>query len=387
MKGVLRYIAKLQHTYPYFLAFFLILITLILATGLPKLEVQSDFSKENPRHLPAFVLTDRINDEFGGETGVIMILETTTNDESERIDLREPELINFLLNLEEDLIQDSRVVKTSSISRIFKGEEFETREDVKEIIDSTPGAESLFNDDFQMTLLTITTNIGEAYEDIVPFEAMLEDTIAAQTFPGGVEYSITGGPSFGKIIRETVFADGAKTILIASLGIFLLLMITERSLKKSLLIFLPLLVSLIWAGGVLGHIELKLSIACVALGSIILGLGVEYGVFMLTRYHEERYEKKKSQSEATEETVSNIGAALLGSGTTTVAGFLALTFSITPMMQVLGLSLAIGILCAIASAIFVAPLLLVLEERYETYKLKKSLPQMQEKKEFFERSS
>ena len=216
-----------------------------------------------------------------------------------------------------------------------------------------------------MSILTVTTNIGGAYEDIVPFEKMLKDKIEAVGFPGGVEYTLTGKPVFGKTIRETVFSDTAKPFTIAAIGIFLVLFVTQRSFAKSVIVFTPLIFALLWAGGVLGYSSMKLSIASVALASIILGLGVEYGIFMITRYHEERFFKEKSQLEANKEAVSNIGRALLSSGTTTFAGFLALTFSFTPMMQKLGITLAVGIMASVLSAILVTPLMILLHENYE----------------------
>lgn len=381
----LKRIAYFQHRFPLIMLGIILLITTLALTQVPNLEVQSDFDKENPRHLPAYVLTDRIKDEFGGENAVILIMEVEENDENELIDLRDPELITFLNNLENSLKKDSRVIKTSSIGTIFQANSYvpNSRSEFENFIRQYSELSGFFSNDFRITFLTITTNIGGAYEDVVPFEKMLNDKIDAVGKPGGVKLTITGGPSFGRVIRETVFSDTTYTITLASIGIFLLLLLTERSFVKSILIFIPLIFSLIWTGGILGAWGLKLSIASVALGSIILGLGVEYGVFMLTRYNEERYKNKKSQLDSNQEAVSKIGSALLGSGTTTIAGFLALTFSITPMMQNLGISLATGIFCSLLSAILVAPLLIIIEENYEKYILEKTIDDKIKKRDFF----
>lgn len=383
IKNTLKFIAKLQSKYPLIFLSVILLLTTIIAFGVPSLQVQSDFSKENPRQLPAYVLTDRISDEFGGENTVVLVFEVSDNDENKLIDLREPQFITFLQELEASLKQDSRVIKTSSMGTIMSSYPPESRDDILNFMNIVPETKSLFSDDYRMTILTMTTNIGGAYEDIVPFEEMLENKIASVDFPGGVDYILTGGPSFGKTIRETVFSDTTKTMTFATIGILLLLLLTERSFKKAFLIFMPLIFALVWAAGILGFSGLQLSIASVALGSIILGLGVEYGVFMLTRYNEERFTNKMSQIDANQETVSSIGVALLSSGITTVAGFLALTFSFTPMMQNLGLSLGIGISACILSAIFVAPLLIIIEENIEKYFLDKNLDKKIEKRRFF----
>lgn len=385
IESVLKKVAFVQHKFPLIMLGFILLATMLALTQVPNLEVQSDFNKENPRHLPAYVLTDRISDEFGGENTVILIMEVEESDENKLIDLRDPDLINFMNNLEDSLKEDSRVIKTSSIGSVFQANSYvpSSREEFESFIKQYPELAGFFSTDFRLTFLTITTSIGGAYEDVVPFEKMLNEKIAAVGEPGGVKLTVTGGPSFGRVIRETILSDAAYTISLASAGIFLLLLLTERSFVRSLLVFLPLIFSLIWTGGILGAWGMKLSIASVALGSIILGLGVEYGVFMLTRYREERYKNKKSQLEANQEAVSKIGSALLGSGTTTIAGFLALTFSITPMMQNLGIALAVGIFGSLLSAILVAPLLIVIQENIEKHSLEKNLDKQIAKREYF----
>lgn len=387
IKEVLEKIAEFQQKYPLILLSIVMVITIILAVGIPKLQVESDFNKENPRQLPAYVLTDRIDDEFGGENTVVLVYEVDESDENNLIDLRNPDFVNYLQKFEDSLMEDSRVIQTSSIGTVMKNYPPSTRQDVVNFIDNVPDLNSLFSDDYRMTILTITTNIGGAYEDVVPFEEMLKDKMAAVGMPGGIKYTMTGGPAFGKTIREVVFSDTSKTFSMAAFGIFLLLLFTERSLSKALIVFTPLLFAIVWAAGLIGHIELKMSIASVALTSIILGLGVEYGVFMLTRYTEERFTNKQTQLEANKAAVSNIGMALLSSGTTTFAGFLALTFSFTPMMQKLGLTLAIGILASILAAILVTPIIIILVENADIKFLNLNAKKDMEKLKFYNETS
>ena len=386
IKDILKKIAEIQCRYPYVTLAIILIITILVGLGAQSLEIESDFNKENPRDLPAYVLTDRISDEFGGENTVVLLFEVSENDENDLVDLREPDFVNFLIDLEDSLIEDSRVVKTSSIGTAMQSRSPETREDIEAFLDYVPSLSALFSEDYRMTILTITTNIGGAYEDVVPFEEMLLNKIDAVGVPGGVKYTMTGGPAFGKTIRETVFSDTAKTFSMAAFGIFLLLLITERSFSKSIVVFTPLIFALVWTVGILGYSPMRLSIASVALASIILGLGVEYGVFMLTRYNEERFVNHRTQKEAIKEAVSNIGLALLSSGTTTFAGFISLTFSFTPMMQKLGLSLAVGIVASILAAILVTPLVIILNENIEINMLNKNIRNDTKKRDFYNKT-
>jgi hypothetical protein len=85
---------------------------------------------------------------------------------------------------------------------------------------------------------------------------------------------------------------------------------------------------------------------------------------MHTRYVEER-KKGNSQKESLEITVPSIGFAIIGSGMTTIVGFLALSFSIMPMLQDLGQSLALGIFYSLFIAVFIAPAIIVMFEDLE----------------------
>ena len=59
----------------------------------------------------------------------------------------------------------------------------------------------------------------------------------------------------------------------------------------------------------------------------------------------------------------SVGSAILGSAITTIAGFLALLLAAMPMMQNLGLTLAMGIFFCLMAVLFVSPVLILLEEK------------------------
>jgi hypothetical protein len=151
-----------------------------------------------------------------------------------------------------------------------------------------------------------------------------------------------------------------------------------------MLVFVPLMLGLIWTIGTMGWVGLKLSIITVGLGAMILGLGVEYGIFMLTRYYEER-ETGKNQEEALKASVPGVGFAIFGSGVTTIIGFLALTLSVMPMLKHLGLSLAIGITYSLMAALVVAPLIILYEEDYEYWKAERAHQKLSEKRKLHTR--
>ena len=110
------------------------------------------------------------------------------------------------------------------------------------------------------------------------------------------------------------------------------------------------------------------------------GIGVEYGVFVLSRYKEERA-KNITQLDSMKTTVYAIGTAVIGSGLTTIVGFGVLSFATVPMIQHLGQTLALGIAYCLLAALFVNPVFILLEEDYEYWNTNRKLEKLSIKKE------
>jgi predicted RND superfamily exporter protein len=196
--------------------------------------------------------------------------------------------------------------------------------------------------------------------------------------PDGLKIYITGTPQIRSMILGLLINDALFTLSLAAIIIFIFLIIMEKSFTKAVLIMIPLIIGIIWTLGSMGWLGISLSIATVGIGAMILGLGVEYGAFIIGRYSEER--KKKSSKESLKITVREVGGSILGSGMTTVLGFLALTLSTMPMMRDLGLSLALGIGFTLIAAIFVNPALIIFEERIEHWRTEKNHEKIKNKR-------
>ncbi len=184
-----------------------------------------------------------------------------------------------------------------------------------------------------------------------------------------MEYKITGmAPLIIELLR-LMREDMVLTTLVAAAIIFGLLVLLERSLVKGILVFIPLIFALTWTFGTMGFLNIPVAISTVVVGAILLGLGVEYGIFMVSRYYEERKKRGREEEEALKIAVSNIGASTFGSAATTTAAFLTLTLSVMPMVQHLGQTLALGIVFCWLAAVVVNPCFIVFEDRVERRKL------------------
>ena len=375
-------LAQIQKKHTKILAIAVILMTIFLGIGLRDLTINSDFRKEMPKELPIFKLNDRITDKFGGQDSVVIAIELDDSVDSKTAvrDIRDPRVIQAMILLDEDLRGETSVTSVSSPASLFRGQKGVTPENITHTLRSNPMTDGFFSKNYKMALMFVNADIGTGEEQIQNFDLLIQEHIKNTPKPTGVKFGITGAP----IIRMTIFdllkRDAILTLIVSATIILLLLFVMEGSYTHGLLVFAPLSLGLIWTMGTLGWLGIPLSVATVGLSSMILGLGVEYGVFVLSRYKEERA-KNINQLDSMTTTVYSIGTAVIGSGLTTIVGFGVLSFATVPMIQHLGQTLALGIAYCLLAALFVNPVFILLEEDYEYWNTNRKLEKLSLKKE------
>lgn len=182
----------------------------------------------------------------------------------------------------------------------------------------------------KIRILTLTPDI----EDI---KVLLQSTDC----PKGVRF--VSQRYFGEMIRNTVGNDFVRFIAGALLVILLLLIPLFRNLKKVALSMVPVATGIIFMFGIMGFFNIPFNIFNVISSILIIGLGIDYGIFMVCRCSED-YEH-------------DTDTAVLLSGLTTITGFGALVFAQHPALYSIGLTVLLGIGAAIPSAIYVIPAL------------------------------
>lgn len=374
-------LAEIQRKHAKLLAVLVVIFTIILGIGLKDLTINSDFRTEMPKELPVFKLNDRIADKFGGQDAVVIAvqIDDSVDLKSAVRDIRDPRVIQSLIILDGMLRDESNIISVTSPASFFRGKNTVTSEEITQTMHS-PQANAFFSRNYKMTLMYVSADIGSGEEQIQNFNEFIQKRIDATPKPPGVKFGITGGPTIRMTIFQLLKSDAVFTLIVAAVIILILLFVMEGSYTQGILVFAPLSLGLIWTMGTLGWLGIPLSVATVGLSSMILGLGVEYGVFMLTRYNEERA-KKNNQLDSLQTTVRGIGSAIIGSGLTVIVGFGVLAFATVPMIQHLGETLALGIAFCLLAALIVNPVFILLEEDYVYWSTHRKLEKLAVKKE------
>jgi len=150
------------------------------------------------------------------------------------------------------------------------------------------------------------------------------------------------------IIRESVIASVISFVLIA-----LILYAQFRSVRDSCLVLLPLMAGLLLTLGFMGLFGLPLNFINIAAIPLLLGIGVDYGVYIM----QDRVEARSlSEAEASSESsVARVGAVVVMCALTTIAGFGSLVTIAFKGIASLGIIISIGVTACLFAAIFLLP--------------------------------
>lgn len=358
----LENLADLQVKYSKSILILGFLATTVLATGLPSIQLETDFQSSLPDDLPPIQAQDKVESEFRSSSSIIILFQT--NDESLEenfvTDVRDPRMLEMQKTLAEELRAESMVDTVQSPASLFP-QIPERLEGVKSRLEGTNSG-SFFNRDFTATQMYVTLEGAMSEENIREATSLIDQNLEQTPKEPGIDITVSGNPVIRTDMGDVMISDSVTTISAASILILGLLSLA-RGRAYGPITFVPLFVGLIWTLGMMGHLGIPLTIATIALGAMILGLGVEYGSFITERIIEEKNERG-SVEEAVRDSVPTTGLAILGSSTTTVVGFSALLIASISFIRNLGLTLGLGIVLTLISALVITPALIIEYERW-----------------------
>lgn len=208
---------------------------------------------------------------------------------------------------------------------------------------------------------TVFTN----FKDSVVFSRKLIADTKAE-FPG-VQVGLTGEDVIASDEMVAIQRDIGLASGLALAGVALLFILAFRGVVKPLLAVFCLLVGLSWSMGfttlTVGH----LNILSVVFTTILIGLGIDFGIHMLERYKEER-QRGQEILEALQKTVQGTGRGNFAGAITTAIAFGAMTLTDFVGIAELGWIAAGGILLCMLTMILLLPALVTVEERWRKIK-------------------
>lgn len=152
---------------------------------------------------------------------------------------------------------------------------------------------------------------------------------------------------FSKRLGEFLSNTFIKMILIVGLSVFLLLLVFFMDITLTLVALTPILFSMACTLGTLHLLNLPLNFAGLMLSVVVIGMGIDYSLYLIRSYQRYRDENHPSQD--------HIRMTIFLAATSTLIGFGALSTGDHNLMRDIGLFLILGIGFALMGTLTLLP--------------------------------
>jgi len=288
--------------------------------------------------------------------------------------VRDPEILRYIDNLQEDIRSERYVESVSGVVDILKqangGALPSSKAEIDAIIARVPP--EMIEQMMPSGLMTIGVINLEPGVDLDTQKQVLgnvRSTIAISNPPPGLTVTVTGNPAFAQDMMEDMGTETGTLILVAMVLMIIAVMLLFSHVRYGLLPVAIVAIGLISTFGLMGLFGIPISMVVVGSFPVLIGIGIDYAVQFHARFDEEV--REKSIPEAVRATVTQMGPSVLIAMSATALGFIAMFFAPVPMVADFGMVCTIGIASCYVAALVIVPIFAIFT-RYTPKNGKKS---------------
>jgi len=173
-----------------------------------------------------------------------------------------------------------------------------------------------------------------------------------------IKFSYAGGDigisfAVNEIIKKTILPN----ILFISFLIFLYVSFVYKSFTSAGILLIPLLISNLIVFSLFGFLKTSLTTETLPLASLSEGLGINYGIYILSRLYEEMKKKKKTYRKILYDTLTSSGKAVFFSGVIVSLGIFVWIFSPIRFQAHLGINLCLALILNMLISLIMIPVM------------------------------
>lgn len=357
---------KFTYQRPKITLLLLAIITLLLGAGIPRLEVRNSFAGELPPQDPINVAIDKVKEDFGDRSVVLIGLETDNIYNpltAEKVIAISDALRDVPYVLPDEILSLATVQNVSNRSWGLETGGF------LDNIPATPADWQQLQDDVAANDIVVDKLVSKDGTLIVIAAALADDfvggevydavTALIETFQGPERIHITGAPILVEDVQRGISGDSKRFIPIAILLIFAGFYLCFRHWAGVLLPVSMVIMSIVWTMGAMGYLGLPVTVVSNALPVIMVAVASSYGIHFMNAYYDlaDQHTTSKGLVNAT---IAKIGLPILITGLTSALGSGSLLIFKITSLQEFGIIGAIGFLFATIICLTLLPALCTL---------------------------
>jgi uncharacterized protein len=314
------------------------------------LNVQTDIEKLIPTSTPGVVALNQARNVIGGTVDLPFLVQAP--------DVTAPAFVEWMADFQAKALRShpeiAGVDSLTTTLGLKPGDPAPSAEAVTTALDRLPPEirDSLITSDKTKASLTFTMSEMK----MASLNRLIADLTAEAGAPEGV--TLTPG-GLTTLTARTVEAFTKNRGLVAGIGILVVLLgllVIYRNWRRALIAVIPIALVTGWSSALMWVIGIDLNPLTAVLGALVIAIGTEFTVLLLSRYWEER-SKGIAHDLAMEEAVAKVGRAITASALTVAGGFGALIASNFPALRDFGIVTVVDVIFALIVTLTVVPAL------------------------------
>jgi len=366
-----RYAHFVAH-HPYLILLFVILLSSFAFVMMSTVTTEkTDLKDYLPEDIEAIATLFDIEDKFGSIDSVYIVVEVDPaySGSDEIRDLRDPQVLRYVEQISQLVRHTEDVMEVSSASTTIKsinnGRLPQSLRKVKELTNKNGLLDGYISDDYEMSLVKI--RLIDIDADLENIEVELGKIIQSTPRPAGIKVSLGGQAMEEQVIEKTIKPDMKRTSTYSLIGILIVVLVLFRSPKYGFIPLTTILFGTLWAMGYVGLTGMGLSSNTSGVISMIMGIGIDFGIQVTTRYRFERAHQLPPDAMAL-----TLGKVIMPMLTTTLAaliGFQAMSMGQLTFMGDMGTMMSYGVAACMVAAITAVPSFILIADTLSISKI------------------
>jgi predicted RND superfamily exporter protein len=207
--------------------------------------------------------------------------------------------------------------------------------------------------------VSVTTFTDDAI--ILKARGVMEDSAAQLSSDLGTAVQTVSVSGEVITMQDTLAAFTGSMMISLPIAIFLTVLIVGislRSVRYSIVTVIPILLVVAWVFGYMWLRDITINVITATIAAIAVGVGIDFSTHFTVRFRDE-FENEPSRFPALRRAGEGTGGALVLSAITSIIGFGVMATAPTPMFAKFGELMAVMILFAVVVALLVLPSLLI----------------------------
>jgi len=317
------------------------------------------FKKDNPTR----VSEDIIQKKFGGSLPVFV---------SFKGDMQSPAVLKTIIKTEDYMKQYPDITTAQSVADLIE-EMNDVMGEGKKIPDEKAKIEQLWflldGQDIMSQLVTDDLDQGIIQSKFASIDSKsmekfgtYMDKFVKENSTPDCKIEVTGLPAIYNNLNSSLLHGQLSSLLLAIAMALIIVGLMLRSLSKGIFTVIPVISTIIILFGFMGYTGISLDIATVLVGSMALGIGIDYSIHVITNFNH-AIKENGNVNKAIENAILVSGNAIIINVLSVSAGFLVLLLSELLMLKNFGLLVVMNMFGSGLGTLTLLPAVLILVYR------------------------